>query len=69
MKAIYQCAKIAKNVTTQHKTIIRFGLVFLFKSLNVFNLSAATKILTTNYTFLVKPTCFFIKSRSKKAMT
>ena len=38
----------------QRKTIIRYGLnMFLFKSLNVFNLSAATKNLTTNYTFFV----------------
>ena len=39
---------------TQHKTIIRFGLiVILFKSLNVFNLSAVAKNLITNYTFFV----------------
>ena len=47
MKALYQCAKMAQ-------TLQRFGLiVFLFKSLNVFNLSAATKNLITNYTFFV----------------
>ena len=40
--------------TTQHKTITRFGvIVFLFKSVNVFNLSAATRKLITNYTFFV----------------
>ena len=40
--------------TTQYKTIIRFVfIVFLFKSLNAFNLSAATKYLITNYTFFV----------------
>ena len=40
--------------TTQHKAIIRFGpIVFLFKSLNVFNLSTAAKNLLTNYTFFV----------------
>ena len=40
--------------TMQRKTIIRYGLnVFLFKSLNVFNLPAATKNLITNYTFFV----------------
>ena len=39
---------------TQHNIIIHFVLiVFLFKSLNVFNLSAATKNLITNYTFFV----------------
>ena len=48
MKALYYCAKIA-----QSKTIIRFEvIVFLFKSLNVFNLSAATENLITNYTFV-----------------
>ena len=42
------------KVYNQHKTIICFGLiVFLFKSLNVFNLLAATKRLITNYTFSV----------------
>ena len=53
MKAVYHCVKIAK-FTTQYKNIIRFGLiVFLFKSLNVFNLSAAAKNLITNYNFFV----------------
>ena len=53
MKVLYQCAKIVK-FTTQHKTIIRFGLiVLLFKRLNVFNLLAATKNLIINYTFFV----------------
>ena len=57
MKALYQCAKIVK-FTTQHKTIIRFGLiVLLFKRSNVFNLSAATKNLITNYTFLFIHSC------------
>ena len=42
------------NFTTHHKTIIRFRLiVFLFKSLNEFNLPAATKNWVTNYTFVV----------------
>ena len=46
--------KLLSTFTTQHKNIIRFGLiVFLFKSLNVFNLSAATKNLIANYTFFV----------------
>ena len=43
-----------KTIGQSLQTIIRFGLiVFLFKSLNVFNLSAATKNLITNYTFFV----------------
>ena len=42
------------KLTIQHKTIIRFGLIlFLFKSLNTFNLLAAIKSWITNYTFLV----------------
>ena len=46
--------KLLTKFTTQHKTIIRIGLiVFLFKRLNVFNLLEATKILITNYTFFV----------------
>ena len=41
--------------TTQYKAIIRFGIiVFLFKSLNVFNVSAATKNLIKNCNFFVK---------------
>ena len=65
----YNCSKF----TIQHnKTIICFELiVFLFKTPNVVNLSAATKNLRTNYIFFVKPACFslIINSRSKKAMT
>ena len=50
MRVFYQCAKIAQSL--QHKAIICFGLiVFFLKRLNVFNLSAATKNLITNYTF------------------
>ena len=46
--------QLLTKFTTQHKTIIRIGLiVFLFKRLNVFNLLEATKILITNYTFFV----------------
>ena len=36
--------KNCSKFTIQHKNIIDFGfLVFLFKSMNLFNLSAATK--------------------------
>ena len=67
MKALHKCDKIAQSL--QYKTIIRFRLtVFLFKSLNVFNLSAATKNLRTNYIFFVKPTCLLL-IQEKKAMT
>ena len=38
----------------KNKTIISFGLIFfLFKTLNVFNLSAATKDFIANYTFFI----------------
>ena len=51
----------------QHKTIVRIGLiVFLFKNLNVRNLSAATENLRIDYTFFVKPTCFFINSEATR---
>ena len=61
MKALYQAAKNCSKFITQHKTIIRFGsIVFLFNSLNLFNFSAETKILRTNYIFFLKPTCFLL---------
>ena len=60
MKALCQCAKIYNTTfinskfIIQHKTIIRFGLiVFLFKSLNAFNSSAARKNLITNNKFFI----------------
>ena len=52
MKVLYHCAKIAQSLQHNQRPIIRFGLIlFLFKSLNVFYLSEATKNLITNYTF------------------
>ena len=52
-ESITSMCKNCLKFTTQHKTIIRFGLiVFLFKSLNVFKLSAATKNFITNSTFV-----------------
>ena len=52
----------------QHKAMICFDLiVFLFKNLNVFNLSAAAKNLRRNYAFFVKPTQFLL-NQEKKAM-
>ena len=51
MKALCQCAKIAQSLQ-QQKAIIRFELIVsLLKRLHVFNLSAATKNMITNYTF------------------
>ena len=53
MKALYQCTKIGQSF--QHnKNIICSGLIrFLFKSLNVFNFSAASKNLITNSSFFI----------------
>ena len=52
MKALYQCAKIAQSL--QHNIRQLFELIaFFLKSLNLFNLSAATKNLIRNYTFFV----------------
>ena len=55
-----QCAKIAQSLQHSIKTIISFGLIgILLKTLNVSNLSAATKKkkkkkkLITKYTFFV----------------
>ena len=62
MKASYQCAK-----TLDHYSL--WAHVFLFKSLNVFNLPAATKNQRTNYTFFVKPTCFLLIQETRRSMT
>ena len=52
-ESITSMCKNCLKFTTQHKTIIRFGLiVFLFKSLNVFKLPAATKNFITTSTFV-----------------
>ena len=47
--------------TMQHKTIIRLGLCVFIRKFVV-----ATKNLETNYTFIIKPICFFINSRNKR---
>ena len=52
-----KCAKIAQSF--QQSLSPLFDLDFLFKILNVFNFSAATKNLITNYTF-VKQTCVLL---------
>ena len=55
MEALYQCAKIAQSLQRNIRPLIALGLLYFYLSLNVFNLSAATKNLKTNYTFFVKP--------------
>ena len=53
MKASYKCAKIAQSLQHNIRPLFALGLVLLFNRLCVFNLSAATKNLLTNYTFFV----------------
>ena len=55
MEALYQCAKIAQSLQRNIRPLFTLGLLCFYLSLNVFNLSAATKNLIANYTFLVKP--------------
>ena len=57
MEALYKCAKIAQSLQRNIKPLFALGLLCFYSSLNVFNLSAATKNLRTNYTFFVKPKC------------
>ena len=66
-ESIKSVCQNCSEFTTQHKAIIRFGLtVFLFKSLNVFNLSAGTKNLRTNYTFFVNLACFLLIRETRR---
>ena len=60
MEALYKCAKIAQSLQRNIKPLFALGLLCFYSSLNVFNLSAATKNLRTNYTFFVKPKCVLL---------
>ena len=54
MKAFYQCAKITQSLQHNMRPLFALGfIVFFFKRLNVFNLSAATKKLITSCTFFI----------------
>ena len=65
-KALQQCAKVAESL---QRDIIHFGvIVFLFKSLNVFNLLAATKNLRTNFILLLLNQHIFSNLRNKKVL-
>ena len=65
-KALQQCAKVAESL---QRDIICFGLtVFLFTSLNVFNLLAATKNLRTNFILLLLNQHIFCNLRNKKVL-
>ena len=55
MEALYQCAKIAQSLQRKIRPLFALGLLRFYSSLNVFNLSAATKNLRTIYTFFIKP--------------
>ena len=60
MEALYQCAKIAQSLQHNIRSLFTLGLLCFYSSLNVFNLSAATKDLGTNYSFFVKPKCILL---------
>ena len=59
MEPLYQCAKIAQSLKRNIIPLFALGLLCFYSSLNVFNLSAATKNLIANYTFFVKPSLNF----------
>ena len=65
MKALYQCAKIAQSLQRNIRPLLALGLLCFYPSLNVFNLSAATKNLRTNYTVFVKPKCVLLKKQER----
>ena len=60
MKAIYKCAKIVLSFQGNIKQLFALGLLIFYSTLNVFNLSAATKNLRTDVTFFVKPRCVLL---------
>ena len=55
MEALYKYAKIAQSLQRNIKPLFTLSLLCFYSSLNVFNLSAATKNLRTNHSFFVKP--------------
>ena len=57
MEALYQWAKIVQSLQRSITPLFALCLLCCYSSLNVFNLSAATKNLGTNYNFFVKPKC------------
>ena len=60
MEALYQCSKIAQSLQRNIRALFALGLLCFYSSLNVFNLSVATKNLRTNYTFFVKSKCVLL---------
>ena len=59
MEVLYQCAKIAQSLQRNTRPLLALGLLCFYLSLNVINLSAATKNLRTNYTFSLKQNVFY----------
>ena len=55
MEALYQYAKIARSLQRNRRPLFTLGLLCFYSSLNVYNLSAATKNLIANNTFFLKP--------------
>ena len=55
MEALYQCSKIAQSLQSNIRPLFALGMLCFYSSLNVFNLSVATKNLRTNFTLLIKP--------------
>ena len=60
MKALPQYAKIAQSLQRSIRPLFALGLLYFYSSLNIFNLSAETKNLRTNYIFFVKPKHFLL---------
>ena len=54
MEALYQYAKIARSLQLNRRPLFALVLLCFWSSLSVYNLSAATKILTANNTFFFK---------------
>ena len=66
MEALYQCAKTVPSLQRNVRPLFALGLLSFYSSLNVFNLSAATKSLRTNYTFFVKPKCVYLLEKQER---
>ena len=66
METLYQCAKIAQSLQRTIRPLFALALLCFYSSLNVFNLSAATKNLRTNYTFFVKPKCVLLIGETRQ---
>ena len=59
MEALYQCAKIAQSLQNNIRPLFALGLLWFYSNLNVFNLSAAIKILRIIYSFFLNQNVFY----------